>query len=151
MPRGARRLPERCVELIAGSDVLIHAGDFVAGEVLDDLSAIGPPVRAVHGNVDESGLWRVLPAELTLDLGGHRMIVVHDAGPRRGRLPRLRRRHPDAEAVIFGHSHLPALEESEGFQIFNPGSPTERRRTPSHSMGLIDVTPQALTFEHVEL
>jgi predicted phosphodiesterase len=67
--------------------------------------------------------------------------MVHDAGPRTGRLERMRRRFGDrADLVVFGHSHMPLHEAApDGFQILNPGSPTERRRAPSHTMGLIHV------------
>lgn len=151
LPRGGRRLPARCLDVIVGSEALIHAGDFTSAPALRDLEATGRPVHAVHGNVDESPLRRALPAELRLDLGGHAVAVVHDAGPRRGRLERLRRRFPDAAAVIFGHSHMPEHEASGDFQIFNPGSPTERRRARCHSMGLMRVTARALEFELIRL
>jgi putative phosphoesterase len=141
LPRGARRLPEACVERIAGADLLLHAGDFSTLEVLSELEAIGPPVVGVHGNVDSADLRRLLPAERVVEAEGARIAMLHDSGPRRGRLERMRRRFGDrAEIVVFGHSHLPLHEESpDGFQIFNPGSPTERRRAPVHTMGVITV------------
>jgi predicted phosphodiesterase len=77
--------------------------------------------------------------------------MVHDGGPARGRLARLRARFPRADAVVFGHSHLPLLEQEGGFQIFNPGSPTERRRARRRSMGLLSAGPPGLLFEHVWL
>ncbi len=79
------------------------------------------------------------------------MAVIHDAGPAGGRLARLRRRFPHADSVVFGHSHLPLHEEEDGFQIFNPGSPTERRRAPRPSMGLLSCDEGELAFEHVWL
>lgn len=79
------------------------------------------------------------------------MVVVHDAGPAKGRLARLRHRFPGADAVVFGHSHLPLHEEEDGFQIFNPGSPTERRRAPRASMGLLSHEGDELIFKHVWL
>jgi uncharacterized protein len=141
LPRGARRLPEACVERIAAADLLLHAGDFSTLEVLRELEAIGPPVAGVHGNVDSADLRRLLPAERVVEAEGAMIAMVHDAGPRRGRLERMRRRFGDgADLLVFGHSHVPLHEEApDGFQIFNPGSPTERRRAPSHTMGLIDV------------
>ena len=85
----------------------------------------------MHGNVDDAAVQAALPEAATIDADGARIAVVHDAGPARGRLARLRSRFPDADAVIFGHSHLPLHErDDDGFQIFNPGSPTERRRAP---------------------
>jgi putative phosphoesterase len=151
MPKGDRRLPDRCLELIAAADAVIHAGDLSTVAVLRDLEALGPPVHAVHGNVDEEALRRLLPEALEMDVGGRGVAVVHDAGPARGRLERLRLRFPAAEAAIFGHSHLPLHERADGFQIFNPGSPTERRRAPRRSMGLLHVEPGGLRFEHVWL
>ncbi len=151
MPKGARRLPERCVELIGAAEATIHAGDLFAASVLEELRALCPTVLAVHGNVDEPALRQALPAELELELGGQTVAVVHDAGPAPGRLARLRRRFPAADAVVFGHSHLPLHEEEGGFQIFNPGSPTERRRAPRASMGLLNFESGRPVFEHVWL
>ena len=151
MPRGARRLPKRCVELIATAEAVIHAGDFFAASALEEVQALCPVVHAVHGNVDEEPLRRRLPAELEVEIEGRTVAVTHDAGPAKGRLGRLRRRFPSADAVVFGHSHLPLHETESGFQIFNPGSPTERRRAPRPSMGLLESTTAGLVFEHVWL
>jgi len=141
LPRGARRLPDACVERIAGADLLLHAGDFSTLEVLRELEAIGPPVVGVHGNVDSAELRQRLPEERVVDAEGARIAMVHDAGPRIGRLERMRRRFGErADVVVFGHSHMPLHEQApDGFQILNPGSPTERRRAPAHTMGLIHV------------
>jgi uncharacterized protein len=149
MPKGARRLPERCVELIGEADAVIHAGDFIAVSALKELKSLCPVVHAVSGNVDEPALRRSLPVALELELGGESIGIIHDAGPARSRLARLRRRFPQAVAVVFGHSHLPLHEEEDGFQIFNPGSPTERRRAPRPSMGLLTHGKRGLAFEHV--
>ncbi len=151
MPKGARRLPPRCVELVSAAEAVVHAGDFFAQPALEELRALCPRVHAVHGNVDEPDLQRALPLTLELELGRRSLAVIHDAGPARGRLARLRRRFPDADAVVFGHSHLPLHEEEGDFQIFNPGSPTERRRAPRPSMGLLRIDADRLAFEHVWL
>ncbi len=151
LPRGSRRLPERCVELISSADAVIHAGDVSTEDELRRLEAIGPPVHAVHGNVDSAALRAGLPAELLLERSGATIAVIHDAGPRDGRLQRLAARFPDADAAIFGHSHMPLHERRDGFQIFNPGSPTERRRAPTRSMGLMRAAGGNVEFELVEL
>lgn len=151
MPKGSRRLPQRCVELIGAAEAVIHAGDFFGAEVLAQLRGLCRVVLAVHGNVDEPALRQELPEELEVEIGGRTLAIVHDAGPVKGRLARLRRRFPAADAVVFGHSHLPLHEQDGGFQIFNPGSPTERRRAPRPSMGLLDARGGQLTFEHVWL
>jgi len=151
MPKGKRALPPQCVEKVGAADAVIHAGDFFAAPVLAELRELSPAVLAVYGNVDEEELRRELPETLAVEVGGRTVAVVHDAGPATGRLRRLRARFPEADAVVFGHSHLPLHEEEDGFQIFNPGSPTERRRAPRHSMGLLHPTPAGLRFEHVWL
>ncbi len=151
MPKGSRRLPERCVELLGEAEAAIHAGDFFALPALEEIEALCPRLHAVHGNVDEPALWEALPETLEIELGGLTVGVIHDAGPAKGRLQRLRRRFPDAAAAVFGHSHLPLHEEEAGFQIFNPGSPTERRRAPRPSLGLLTVAGGELGFEHVWL
>ena len=152
LPRASRRLPGACVARLREADLILHAGDLVALEVLDDLKAIGPPVAAVHGNVDAAEVRRALPAERVVEAGGAKIGLVHDAGPATGRLGRMARRFPDCDAVVFGHSHIPLLERDDaGFQIFNPGSPTNRRRQPAHTMGMAEVADGAVTFELVVL
>jgi uncharacterized protein len=153
LPRGTRRLPEACVERLAAADLLLHAGDFSTLEVLRELESIGPPLLGVHGNVDSAEVRRLLPAERVVEAEGVRIAMVHDAGPRAGRLERMRRRFGErADALVFGHSHLPLHEQAPGgFQIFNPGSPTERRRAPTHTMGLIEVRDGLARCELVHL
>lgn len=152
MPKGGRRLPERAVELLRGAEAVLHAGDFFAASVLKEIEAICPgPIHAVHGNVDEAELRAALPETLEVEFDGARIAMVHDAGPAKGRLGRMRTRFPDADAVVFGHSHMPLHEEADGFQIFNPGSPTERRRAPRHSIGLLTVKAGKPRFEHIWL
>jgi uncharacterized protein len=154
LPRGHRALPAACVERLRDADLIVHAGDFTAADVLADLRALGPPVHAVHGNVDDSEVRRLLPSARVVNAGGVRIAVTHDAGPAEGRLERLRRRFAEVDAVVFGHSHMPLHERdgASGFQIFNPGSPTDRRRWPVHTMGLARVGDDGeLSFELIEL
>jgi uncharacterized protein len=151
LPRAQRGLPDRCVELLSDAQLILHAGDISTVGVLERLRALGPRTVAVHGNVDEPTLREQLPADVELDVGRATLAMTHDAGPAKGRLARLRRRFPGADAVVFGHSHIPLLEDDDGFQIFNPGSPTDRRRQPQRTMGLARVEAGRIGFEHVEL
>jgi putative phosphoesterase len=153
LPRGARRLPDACVERIAAADLLLHAGDFMTAGVVRELESIGPPLVGVHGNVDSAELRQLLPAERVVQVEDARIAMVHDAGPSAGRLERMRLRFGDAaDAVVFGHSHLPLHQGVPGgFQIFNPGSPTERRRAAAHTMGLAHVDGKRVEFELVKL
>jgi putative phosphoesterase len=151
LPRGSRALPEACVQRLRAADAVLHAGDFVELEILRGIEALGPPVYAVRGNVDSPELQALLPAMRVLEFGRARIGMLHDAGPAQGRLERMRRRFPDADAVVYGHTHLPWHEEHEGFTLFNPGSPTERRRAPSHTMGVATVRGRLIGFELIVL
>jgi uncharacterized protein len=153
LPRGNRALPDACLQRLRAADLILHAGDFVTAKVLAELRALGPPVEAVHGNVDDAQVRILLPSARLVSASGARIAMVHDAGAAAGRLERMRRRFADADAVVFGHSHMPLHErdDTSGFQIFNPGSPTDRRRQPAHTMGQARVADGALSFELVEL
>lgn len=141
LPRRGSVLPEACRVRIAGADLLVHAGDLADMAALAHLRGLGPPLVAVHGNVDEPEVRAALPATAEADLDGLRLAVVHDAGPEPGRPRSLRARFPRADVVVFGHSHVPYLARHGGMTALNPGSPTDRRRQPRHSMAEILIDP----------
>lgn len=147
MPRGARRLPDRAVEELRSADAILHCGDFMTAEVVQSFRAFGPPLHAVYGNVDSAEVRAVLPERRVVELGGVRIGMVHIPGPSSRRLEQLRAQFPDADAVVFGHTHLPEHEARDGFAIFNPGSPTERRRAPRHTIGIATIDGGRVTFE----
>jgi putative phosphoesterase len=151
LPRGTRRIPEACLERLRTADAILHAGDVTAASVLDELETLGPPVHAVHGNMDDSALRDRLPATLVVDLGGLRIGMTHDAGPRAGREERLVRRFPGCAAVVYGHTHEPQAARVGETWILNPGSPTERRRSPSHTMLVLEVEDGGLRRELIQL
>jgi uncharacterized protein len=156
LPRGSRALPAECVRRLRAADLILHAGDLVGVGVLADLRAIGPPVQAVYGNVDDYELRALLPSARLVQAGAARIAMLHDAGPAGGRLARLRERFAaaGADAAVFGHSHIPLHERdpATGFQIFNPGSPTDRRRQPTHTMGEARIGEDgAVSFELIDL
>jgi uncharacterized protein len=139
-PRRWRSCPAPVAGWLRGVDVILHAGDVCIPAVLDELAAFAP-VRVVRGNNDgpDVAAWGA-PDTLELDAGGLRLAMVHDAGPAVGRAARMRRRFPDADLVIFGHSHIPLDESAAGLRIFNPGSPTDRRRQPRGTIGLLEIS-----------
>jgi putative phosphoesterase len=132
-------LPGECVRLLRGADLILHGGDFVTTAVLDELRALGPPVEGVYGNMDEPALKESLPHEHVVEVGRVRIGMVHIPGPRVGREARLAARFPDCVAVVYGHTHVPQVERFGGRWILNPGSPTERRRQPGHTMIVLDI------------
>jgi uncharacterized protein len=138
-PRYWKTCPDEVARRLDGVDLILHAGDVCRATVLEELAAFAP-VRAVLGNNDtpDVAAWGA-PETLELDLDGLAVAMVHDAGPAQGRARRLRRRFPSAELVVFGHSHIPLDQSGDGVRIFNPGSPTDRRRQPRGTMGLLRV------------
>ena len=144
-------MPDECVRLLAGAELVLHGGDFVSMEFLEELRGIGPPVEGVAGNMDEPSLKESLPKERVVEVGGIRIGLVHDAGPRAGREARLAARFEDCEAVIYGHTHIPQVERFQHLWVLNPGSPTERRSAPVHSMLVLRVKGARITPELVTL
>ena len=135
---GSRRLPPEVYAALEQADLVLHAGDVVTGAVLEELAGFAPTL-AVLGNNDAELVGR-LPEERVFSVDGLRIAMVHDSGARQGRETRLRRRFPTADIVVFGHSHIPIDAEGIGGQrLFNPGSPTERRRQPVHTFGRLRV------------
>ena len=136
--RGARlALPRAVLDAAASADVVVHAGDLVGPEVLETLSQLAP-VHAVLGNNDHE-LVGLLPSSVEFDLGGVSIAVVHDSGPTDGRPSRLARMFPTADLVVYGHSHQPFDGAGLGGQwLLNPGSPTQRRRAPTHTFAWVE-------------
>ena len=133
-----RDLPAEVWDAADRAHLILHAGDVMTVSLLDDL-AVRAPLRAVLGNNDV-GLEARLPAQDEVEVDGVRIALVHDSGPTKGRPARMHRRFPDADVVVFGHSHQPLDEEGvAGQRLFNPGSCTERRRAPHRTYGLLTV------------
>jgi uncharacterized protein len=133
IPRRARALPKEIFPYLHKADLLLHAGDLMEPSLLDEL-ALYAPIRAVAGNLDPPEA--DLPETLEFDFGA-RIAMIHDSGRKEGRRKRLNRRFPEARAIVFGHSHIPFLEDKDGLLLLNPGSPTDRRRQPRHTFALL--------------
>lgn len=135
---GGRSLPDAVWRVLERADLVLHAGDVLTEELLAELRSFAP-VHAVLGNNDDD-LRAVLPDRVELDLAGVRVAMVHDTGLSSGREARLRRWFPTADVVVFGHSHEPAnYLTDDGVLLFNPGSPTQRRRQPLPTMGVLEL------------
>ena len=151
LPRGARRLPEACLARLRRADLILHGGDVVAASALEELRALGPPVEAVLGNMDDAELQRTLPVERVVEAGETRIGMLHVPGPAAGREARLAARFPDCHAVVYGHTHIPQVERFQHLWILNPGSPTERRRAPTHTMLVLRIRGARIVPELVTL
>jgi len=130
VPIRARVLPEAVWREVDRADLVVHAGDWVVVELLDELQQRARRVLGVGGNNDGAALRARLPEVATEELEGVRVAVVHETGPRRGREERARVRWPDVDLLVFGHSHIPWDSTFDGLRLLNPGSPTDRRSQP---------------------
>jgi hypothetical protein len=139
------------VRLVSAADLVLHAGDFVSREIHDELAKLGPPLQGVAGNMDEPELKAALPKQRVVEIAGVRIGMVHDPGPRERREARLAARFEDCEAVVYGHTHVPQVERFQHLWILNPGSPTERRSAPAHSMLVLTIQAARITPELVTL
>jgi uncharacterized protein len=135
MPRGTRRLPAECLRQLEAADLILHAGDFVSAEIYRQLRELGP-LEAVHGNMDDEELARTLPAERVVAVEEARIGLVHEPAKLAG-LDRC-------DALVFGHTHAPVVTREGATWLLNPGSPTERRRAPAHSMLVLRVDGKAI-------
>jgi uncharacterized protein len=138
-PRRWKACPAEVAAHLRGADLILHAGDVCTAEVLQELAQYAP-VRAVLGNNDgpDVAAWGAQPM-LQLNLDGLAAAMIHDSGPASGRLARLRRMFPSADLVVFGHSHVPLDRSDDRLRIFNPGSPTDRRRQPHGTLGVLTI------------
>jgi uncharacterized protein len=147
IPKKARELPVRALEIIRQSDLLIHAGDILTEDFLEYLREM-IPLHAVLGNND---IGVNLPETLQIEVERVKLAIIHDSGKSNGRARRLKRLFPDADAVVFGHSHIPINSFEEGILLFNPGSATDKRRQPKRTMGTLEVTNGSISGTIVEL
>jgi putative phosphoesterase len=139
------RLPTALLELAGRADHILHAGDVTDPDVLDVLEAFAA-LDVVRGNCDGFDLFDRAPEWTVVELGGVRIGMVHDGGARAGRHARLRERFgPDVSVVVYGHSHLPEIERAaDQLLVINPGSPTQRRRAPFHSVVWMEIEAGAV-------
>lgn len=146
VPKRARDLPKRVWDEVDGADVVIHAGDWVEPALLDALEARACRLIACWGNNDGEELRSRLPERADATLGGVRFTVVHETGASGGRDARMAKQFPDADVVVFGHSHIPwDTTATTGLRLLNPGSPTDRRRQPFCTYMTAAVDDGALT------
>lgn len=131
IPTRARRLPAPVLDAVDAADVVFHAGDWVDTGTLELLQGRAERLVAVYGNNDGPAFRERLPEVARVELQGCRFAVVHETGPARGREERCAARFPDADVLVFGHSHIPWDSQAPGgLRLLNPGSPTDRRRQP---------------------
>lgn len=131
LPVRAKRLPDILWDEIEQADVVIHAGDWVSVELLDELESRSQQLIGCWGNNDGPVLRSRLPEVARVSLDGLAVAVVHETGASKGREERCERAYPGVDVLVFGHSHIPWDTTTRGgLRLLNPGSPTDRRRQP---------------------
>ncbi|HEV7167993.1 MAG TPA: metallophosphoesterase [Micrococcaceae bacterium] len=134
VPKRARALPDRVWEAVDAADVVFHAGDWVAADLLDQLAVRARRLVAVYGNNDGGDLRLRLPEIARVELEGVRFAMIHETGAAAGREARCQAKFPETDVLVFGHSHIPWDSTApSGLRLLNPGSPTDRRRQPNRT------------------
>jgi len=150
MPKRAKELPAVLVRDLETADLIIHAGDWQVPSVYSMLSAFAK-VEGVHGNVDDEEIKSLFPAKKMIKAGNFSFGLVHGHGT--GKTTERRAveafRGEQIDCIIFGHSHIPTMKYSDGILLFNPGSPTDKRRQKQYSYGIIDASGERLDAKHV--
>jgi putative phosphoesterase len=132
VPKRARALPEQVWAAVDDADVVFHAGDWVSQDLLDEFEQRSARLIGVYGNNDGDELRRRLPETVSVTLDGVRFSLIHETGQAKGREQRCEALFPDADVLVFGHSHIPwDTVAPGGLRLLNPGSPTDRRRQPA--------------------
>jgi len=135
---------------LGAADLILHAGDVVGAAVLQELRRLAD-VEAVAGNMDEPALLASLPERRVVEVEGARLGMVHAPGPSVGRGERLAAAFSGCDAVVYGHTHMPDVSRAGATWILNPGSPTERRGSPVHSMLMLQIEAGKIRPELVTL
>lgn len=150
LPRGARKIPDEVFRLFEGAAMVLHAGDFVEAEVLYELGAIAP-VRAVLGNCDSFELSRRLRPTESVEVGGIKIGMIHDSGDRQQRRRRMAAAFPGHRVVVFGHSHMPVIDDDGDLLLLNPGSACDPRKAKVPTVALLEIDEGRPSARLVEL
>lgn len=135
-----QKLPDALVAGLQGVDLILHAGDWVSEHVVELVEQIAP-CEAVAGNNDGHAIIERFGLKKIVNVGKFRIGLIHGDGFRKTTEERAREafRNEQPDIVIFGHSHIPFKQTIQGMLMFNPGSPTDKRRQPQYSYGIIEL------------
>jgi len=149
MPKKAKALPPRLLEELKGADLIIHAGDWQTVDVYNHLKTFAK-VEGVFGNVDGEDIKEMFPEKRIVEAGNYKIGITHGHGTRKTTEKRAVQKFADekVDCIIFGHSHIPIKKYDQGILLFNPGSPTDKRRQEKFSFGVINIG-ESLEAEHI--
>ncbi len=145
---GSRRFPDETLDLFRRFevDLIVHGGDIVIQSVLDRLATVAPTL-AVYGNNEPLELWKTLPERIVLSIGAFRIGIVHGHGGPSARATAKTAFDEPIDLVVYGHSHVPMIEEVDGVVYLNPGSPTDRRWAPHFGIGILTIDERGIRPE----
>lgn len=138
IPRAAEWLPKKVCDDLKNVDLILHAGDLIEMDVLDKLKRLAP-IKAVHGNMDDTEVRRALPTKETITIGKFKIGLIHGSGSPFGLIDRVGKEFGDVDVVVYGHSHSPENKMRNGVLFFNPGSPTDKIFARYNSYGILEV------------
>ncbi|WP_186579268.1 metallophosphoesterase family protein [Aquibacillus kalidii] len=149
MPRMAKTIPKKLLSDLEAANLVIHVGDVQTVEVLKAFEKFAPLV-GVYGNVDDSDIQSRFPNSLLLELDNLTIGITHGHGKSRTTEKRAieKFQFEDVDIIIFGHSHIPILKQYEDILLFNPGSPTDKRREKQFSYGIIEIS-EYVNIKHI--
>lgn len=149
IPKKAKKLPSRLIEELSDVDFIIHAGDWQTLETYEELQSYAP-VEGVSGNVDSPEVQAKFGLQKILQFGDFKIGLVHGHGTHLTTEKRVIKTFKDdkLDMIIYGHSHIPILKTVDDMILFNPGSPTDKRRQKHYSFGIITIT-DSLKAEHI--
>jgi uncharacterized protein len=136
----SKSLPKKAVDLLEGTDIIVHTGDYTGIGLVNDLKRLGE-FQGVHGNMDPQNIKEELPASRILELNGFRIGVTHpsEGGSPFGIEKRIKSKFENVDAIVFGHTHRPKNEVIEGILFFNPGSISGRSPEIEKTFGILKI------------
>ena len=151
IPFAAQELPPKALDLFAGVDGIIHAGDYQDISVIEVLRSIAP-FYGVAGNMDAHEIRSIVPEKKVIELGGFSIGIMHGGGSPKGLEDRILSafKGDHVDAIVYGHSHNPVSHRVNNIILFNPGSPTDKRFARCNSIGILTIQ-ETVTGEIIEL
>ncbi len=138
IPVAAKSMPKKVFSLLAGVELILHAGDILQLRVIEELSEVAE-IKAVRGNMDYPEILKKLPAQRIIQVEKFRIALVHGWGPPQGLISRLKQEFSDVDCIVYGHTHVAAINRDDNVLFFNPGSPTDKVFAPYNSIGFLEI------------
>jgi len=153
IPDRAAELPEKLLNEIKNADMLIHAGDFVSLDLLEELKSLCKNLKAVYGNMDPQEIKDILPLRDIFKVDNFKIGLYHGYGaPNRiFELLNTEFKADKLDMIVFGHTHKAFNEKRGGILFFNPGSPTDKACLDCNTYGILEVSGKKIETKIVNI